>query len=92
MAAPASTSIRERHAGGRPPEITTLTPFGRVLDPILRRLEWNVYHLGEATGLLPSTLWWWMKKAKKWPPGDKVAIISAAVGQPIEPPKTRKAR
>jgi hypothetical protein len=33
-----------------------------------------------------------MKKAKKWPPGDKVAIISAAVGQPIEPPKTRKAR
>jgi hypothetical protein len=87
-----ATVRQDRHAGGRPPEITTLTAFGRVLQPVLRRHGWSVYVLGEATDLVPSTIWRWMKTAKKWPPGDLVARISTALGEPIEPPRPKKSR
>ena len=62
-----ATAGHDRHAGGRPPKIKALTPFGHVLNPVLVDRGWNVYILGEETGLLPHTIWWWMKKAKKWP-------------------------
>lgn len=87
-----ATVSRGKRQGGRPVTVETLTPFGRALDPILRRLGWTTYTIQEKTGINQNTVWRWMKTAKKWPPGDKVAVIEAAVRQAIPMPGTSRKR
>jgi ribosome-binding protein aMBF1 (putative translation factor) len=88
----ATGSVR-RHAGGRPTTVTTLTPFGQALTPLLRRLDWSIYDLAAKVGERPNTIWRWMKTAKKWPPTDKAEAIARAVGvRVIAPAVPRKSR
>jgi hypothetical protein len=87
-----ATVTKKRHAGGRPPTIHKLTPFGEVLDPLLRQRDWSVYVLGKESGICASTIWRWMKIATKWPPADKTLAMSEALGVPLTPPMPRKAR
>jgi len=87
-----ATVTHQRHAGGRPVHITKLTDFGRALQPVLDDLGWSVNDLAERTRLEPTTIWRWMKTAKKWPPSDRAATIAGAVGRPLSPSPTRSKR
>lgn len=88
-----ATAGTSRHPGGRPTVIVTLTPFGRALAPVLARLDWSINDLARKTGQEPTTIWRWMKRAKKWPPTDETDAISKVVGVRLTaPPARRKSR
>lgn len=88
-----ATADTGRRSPGRPEFVETLTPFGEALRPQLKRLKWTIYRLGAEINEEPSTIWRWMKTAKKWPPSDKTDAISKAVGVRLTaPPARRKAR
>lgn len=85
-----ATVPTERHPGGRPVTVHHLTDFGRALEPVLERLGWSRYVLADKIGEDQKTIWRWMKKAKKWPPSDKVEAVSAAVGVRLTAPHARR--